>query len=62
MKRIMVLASLSLVLADTGCGGHKQKVATVPKLDVPGWYTEPPRDNDRLIGVATATSPEFRPR
>ena len=60
MTRIKVLASLLIVATAVGCGGSKQKVSTVPKLDIPGWYTEPPHDNDRLIGVATATSPDLQ--
>jgi hypothetical protein len=60
MTRIKVLASLLLPLAAIGCGAPKQKVSTVPKIDVPGWYAEPPHDNDRLVGVATATSRDLQ--
>src|SRR5262245_36216391 len=50
-RRVLIAACLSL-LAVFSCGSHKKSVATVPKIDAPDWYTSPPRDNDRLIGVA----------
>jgi hypothetical protein len=46
-------------LAAFSCA-HKDAVTNVPKIDAPGWYTDPARDNDRLIGVATATSRDLQ--
>jgi hypothetical protein len=62
----MVLVSLAIVLAAFSCSSHKHKQSgakvskNVPKIDAPGWYTDPPHDNDRLIGVATATSRDLQ--
>jgi len=64
MVRKMTLISLMLLLAAVSCASHKQKASTapksVPKFDAPGWYVDPPKDNDRLIGVATATSRDLQ--
>jgi hypothetical protein len=61
-RPILFLASLSLLTAFS-CG-HKDTVTNVPKnvpkIDAPGWYTDPERENDRLIGVATATSRDLQ--
>ena len=58
-RRILTVSCLSL-LALFSCGSHKHAPTTVPKIDAPGWYTEPDRDDDRLIGVATATSRDLQ--
>jgi hypothetical protein len=59
-----MLVTLALVGAAVGCGGHHKKASTkpepVPKIDAPGWYKDPPRDNDRLVGVATASSHDLQ--
>jgi hypothetical protein len=47
-------------LAVLSCASHKKPAPTVPKIDAPDWYTNPARDNDRLIGVATATSRDLQ--
>ena len=63
VRRIMLVSCLSL-LAVFSCASHKHQAATgpktVPKIDAPGWYKDPARDNDRLIGVATATSRDLQ--
>jgi hypothetical protein len=58
-RRILTVSCLSL-LALFSCGSHKHAPTTVPKIDAPGWYTDPDRDDDRLIGVATATSRDLQ--
>lgn len=58
-RKTMLVSSLSL-LAVFSCASHKHPPATVPKIDAPEWYTNPDRDNDRLIGVATATSRDLQ--
>jgi LPP20 lipoprotein len=64
MGRTTLLVSLVVFAAAVGCHSHKQKASTkpqpVPKIDAPGWYKDPPRDNDRLLGVATATSQDLQ--
>jgi hypothetical protein len=65
MTRKMLSASLMILLATVSCASHKHKQAAyapknVPKIDAPHWYTDPPKDNDRLIGVATATSRDLQ--
>ena len=57
--KILIVSCLSL-LASFSCGSHKHTATTVPKIDAPGWYTDPARDDDRLIGVATATSRDLQ--
>lgn len=59
MTRQLVLVSCLSLLAAFSCA-HKDAVTNVPKIDAPGWYTDPARDNDRLIGVATATSRDLQ--
>ena len=59
MSRTLLVSLVFLALI-VGCGGPKQKASTVPKIDVPDWYSDPPRDDDRLIGVATATSQDLQ--
>jgi len=52
-----VVAVVAVALAATGCGGsHKMKTPGGVKVEVPDWYVDPPADDDRLVGVATATS------
>jgi hypothetical protein len=60
MYRKTLLVSCLSVLAAFSCSSHKHPPATVPKINVPGWYTEPARSDDRLIGVATATSRDLQ--
>jgi len=59
MTRKLVLLSCLSLLAAFSCA-HKDAITNVPKIDAPGWYTDPARDNDRLIGVATATSRDLQ--
>jgi hypothetical protein len=47
-------------LAALSCASHKHPPTTVPKFDAPSWYTDPKRDDDHLIGVATATSRDLQ--
>ena len=58
-RKVMIVSCLSL-LAVFSCASHKGKPTAVPKVDAPGWYKDPPRDDDRLIGVATATSRDLQ--
>ncbi len=58
-----MLVALVLLGVAVGCGGPKHKAPKpqpVAKIDAPGWYKDPPKDNDRLIGVATATSRDLQ--
>lgn len=56
MRAFQILLALALVVGVVACGG-KQKPAEFKKgVDSPDWYVKPPTDNDRLLGVATATS------
>jgi hypothetical protein len=56
MRALQILLALALVVGVVACGG-KQKPAEVKKgVYSPDWYVKPPTDNDRLLGVATATS------
>jgi len=59
MTRKLVLLSCLSLLAAFSCA-HKDTITNVPKIDAPSWYTDPARDNDRLIGVATATSRDLQ--
>ena len=64
MSRKLMIVSLVVLLAGVSCASKKHnqnpKVANVPKIDAPGWFTDPDKDNDRLIGVATATSRDLQ--
>ena len=60
MTRTIVVVSLVLLLVAAACGEHKQKASTVPKIEAPDWYADPPTDDDRLVGVATATSQDLQ--
>jgi LPP20 lipoprotein len=60
MSRTTVLVSCLSLLAAFSCGSHKHAPTTVPKVEAPNWYTDPARDDDRLIGVATATSKDLQ--
>jgi hypothetical protein len=64
MTRKVTLVSLVFMLALVSCASHRHNEATapknVPKFDAPHWYVDPPHDNDRLIGVATATSRDLQ--
>ena len=64
MSRKILIVSLVVLLAGVSCASKKHnqgpKVANVPKIDAPGWFTDPDKDNDRLIGVATATSRDLQ--
>jgi hypothetical protein len=57
MKIVRMALVAALILVVVGCGGNKKmKAPNGGKLAVPSWYLDPPVDDDRLIGVATATS------
>ena len=58
-RKTLIVSCLSL-LAAFSCSSHKRAPTTVPKIDAPNWYTDPARDDDRLIGVATATSRDLQ--
>lgn len=58
-RKTLIVSCLSL-LAVFSCSSHKRTPTTVPKIDAPEWYTDPARDDDRLIGVATATSKDLQ--
>ena len=60
MNRRILLASCLSLLTVFSCASHKKPPANVPKIDAPDWYTHPPREDDRLIGVATATSRDLQ--
>jgi hypothetical protein len=57
MRAFQILLALALVVGVVACGG-KQKPAEFKKggVNSPDWYMKPPIDDDRLLGVATATS------
>jgi hypothetical protein len=59
-RTIVVPVSLALLLVAAACGGHKEKPSTVPKIEAPDWYADPPHDDNRLVGVATATSRDLQ--
>lgn len=59
MKWTHVVCILVFVAVCLNCGGkkkHKMVSPTGVKMDVPEWYADPPRTDDLLVGVATATS------
>jgi hypothetical protein len=52
-----VVVGVALVLIAVGCAGSKKmKAPGGGKLKVPEWYLDVPKGDDRLVGVATATS------
>jgi len=56
---LVIVVGAVLLLSFPGCGGSKKKLKATPtsgKLKVPEWYVDPPEDDDRLVGVATADS------
>jgi hypothetical protein len=61
---VLGLVSSTLLLGASGCGPSKrpprQAHKDVPRIEAPDWYEHPPRDDDRLIGVATATSRDLQ--
>jgi hypothetical protein len=64
MSRRLLIGSMALLLlVAAGCGtkkGGSTSPKNVPKIDAPDWYMDPPRDNDRVVGVATATSRDLQ--
>jgi len=61
MRWIKTALVLLLVLGLVDCSGSKKmKAPTGGKLKVPDWYVNPPEDDDRLIGVASATSVDLQ--
>jgi hypothetical protein len=57
MKWLRIALALALVVGVISCGGSKKmKTPEGVKMKVPEWYVSPPRDDNRLIGVASATS------
>jgi hypothetical protein len=57
MKWTRIVLALALVVGAVSCGGSKKMNAPEGgKMKVPEWYVSPPKDDDRLIGVASATS------
>lgn len=57
MKWIKIALALTLVVSLVGCAGSKKmKAPEGGKMTVPEWYVSPPKDDNRLVGVASATS------
>jgi len=57
MKWLRIALALALVVGVISCGGSKKmKTPDGVKMKVPEWYVSPPKDDNRLIGVASATS------
>jgi hypothetical protein len=57
MRLAKVIFGVALVLVAVGCAGSKKmKAPAGGKLKVPEWYLQVPKDDNRLVGVATATS------
>lgn len=56
-RLIATVVVVTVALLAVGCGGSKKmKTTKGVKIEVPGWYVDPPQDDDHLVGVATATS------
>lgn len=57
MKWIKIALALALVVSVIGCAGSKKmKAPEGGKMTVPEWYVSPPQNDNRLVGVASATS------
>ena len=57
MKWIKIALALALVVSVIGCAGSKKmKAPEGGKMTVPEWYVSPPTGDNRLVGVASATS------
>jgi len=57
MKWIKIALALALVVSVIGCAGSKKmKAPEGGKMTVPEWYVSPPQSDNRLVGVASATS------
>ena len=56
MNRFFVL-SLSAFLLFFGCAGSKPKPVT--NKDLPEWYLNPPKYDDKFVGVGDALRPQF---
>jgi hypothetical protein len=57
MKWIRIALALTLVVGVIGCGGSKKmKAPEGGSMKVPEWYVSPPTNDNRLVGVASATS------
>ena len=56
MNRFFVL-SLSALLLFFGCAGSKPKPVT--NKDLPEWYLNPPKYDDKFVGVGDALRPQF---
>ena len=49
------------ILAAAGCAGHKKMSSPDGvKMSVPDWYLHPPRDENRLVGLASAVSVDMQ--
>ena len=56
MNRFFVL-SLRALLLFYGCAGSKPKPVT--NKDLPEWYLNPPKYDDKFVGVGDALRPQF---
>jgi len=56
MNRFFVLA-ISALLLFFGCAGSKPKPVT--NKDLPEWYLNPPKYDDKFVGVGDALRPQF---
>lgn len=57
MKWLRIALALALVVGVIGCAGSKKmKAPEGGKMTVPEWYVSPPRNDNSLVGVASATS------
>ena len=56
MNRFFIL-SLSALLLFFGCAGSKPKPVT--NKDLPEWYLNPPKYDDKFVGVGDALRPQF---
>jgi hypothetical protein len=57
------MLALALVLTVAGCAGSKKKAdypPNVKKVKAPEWFVHPPKDDNRLLAVSTATSQDLQ--
>ena len=55
MKKLIILTVALSFFA--GCAGSKPKPLT--NKDLPAWYLNPPKFDDRFVGVGDALRPQF---
>ena len=64
-KNNIIFPYLIIIILVTACTGYSPNTSSAPsnkleKIDIPNWYSNPPKESNYIYGTATATSKDLQ--